>query len=94
MTREVWLGLYVFALAIFVGYEVIARVPSALHTPLMSATNAIHGVVLIGVMLLAAATSTVAGYVLLAVAAFFGAANVAGGYAVTDRMLAMFRSRS
>ena len=86
--------LTVFTLALLVGFEVISKVPATLHTPLMSGANAIHGVVLIGVMLLATTTSTVAGYVLLAVAAFFGAANVAGGYAVTDRMLAMFRSRS
>ncbi|WP_127500750.1 NAD(P) transhydrogenase subunit alpha [Actinoplanes solisilvae] len=86
--------LTVFTLALLVGFEVISKVPATLHTPLMSGANAIHGVVLVGVMLLAATISTPAGYALLAVAAFFGAMNVAGGYVVTDRMLAMFRSRS
>ncbi|MEV4350129.1 NAD(P) transhydrogenase subunit alpha [Actinoplanes sp. NPDC049596] len=86
--------LTVFTLALLVGFEVISKVPATLHTPLMSGANAIHGVVIVGVMLLAASVDTVAGYVLLAVAAFFAAMNVAGGYVVTDRMLAMFRSRS
>jgi NAD(P) transhydrogenase subunit alpha len=86
--------LTVFTLSLLVGFEVISKVPPTLHTPLMSGANAIHGVVIVGVMLLAASVSTVAGYVLLAVAAFFAAMNVAGGYVVTDRMLGMFRSRS
>nr|WP_296069342.1 NAD(P) transhydrogenase subunit alpha [uncultured Actinoplanes sp.] len=86
--------LTIFTLSLLVGFEVISKVPATLHTPLMSGANAIHGVVIVGVMLLAATVSTVAGYVLLAVAAFFAAMNVAGGYVVTDRMLAMFRSRS
>ena len=86
--------LTVFTLSLLVGFEVISKVPATLHTPLMSGANAIHGVVLVGVMLLAATTTTVAGYALLAVAAFCGAMNVAGGYLVTDRMLAMFRARS
>jgi NAD(P) transhydrogenase subunit alpha len=85
--------LTIFTLSLLVGFEVISKVPATLHTPLMSGANAIHGVVIVGVMLLAATVSTIAGYVLLAVAAFFAAMNVAGGYVVTDRMLAMFRSR-
>ncbi|GIF22114.1 NAD(P) transhydrogenase subunit alpha [Actinoplanes tereljensis] len=85
--------LTVFTLALLVGFEVISKVPATLHTPLMSGANAIHGVVLVGVMLLAATTTDVSGYILLAVAAFFAAMNVTGGYVVTDRMLAMFRSR-
>jgi NAD(P) transhydrogenase subunit alpha len=84
----------VFVLSLLVGFEVISKVPATLHTPLMSGANAIHGVVVVGVLLLAATTSTVTGYVLLGVAAFFAAMNVAGGYVVTDRMLAMFRRRS
>ena len=84
----------IFVLALLVGFEVISKVPATLHTPLMSGANAIHGVVVVGVLLLAASTSSVAGYVLLFVAAFFAAMNVAGGYLVTDRMLAMFRRRS
>ncbi|NMO55748.1 NAD(P) transhydrogenase subunit alpha [Actinoplanes sp. TBRC 11911] len=86
--------LTIFLLSLLVGFEVISKVPATLHTPLMSGANAIHGVVIVGVMLLAATVSSVAGYALLAVAAFFAAMNVAGGYVVTDRMLAMFRSRS
>ena len=86
--------LTVFLLSLLVGFEVISKVPATLHTPLMSGANAIHGVVIVGVMLLAATVTGVGGYVLLAVAAFFAAMNVAGGYVVTDRMLAMFRSRS
>jgi NAD(P) transhydrogenase subunit alpha len=84
----------VFVLALLVGFEVISKVPATLHTPLMSGANAVHGVVIVGVMLLAATTTTTAGYVLLFVAAAFAAMNVVGGYLVTDRMLAMFRTRS
>ena len=86
--------LTIFVLSVFVGVEVISKVSSTLHTPLMSGANAIHGVVIVGVMLLAASVSGIGGYLLLAVAAFCAAMNVAGGYVVTDRMLAMFRSRS
>jgi NAD(P) transhydrogenase subunit alpha len=85
--------LTVFTLALLVGFEVISKVPATLHTPLMSGANAIHGVVIVGVMLLAATVTTAGGYVLVAVAAFCAAMNVAGGYVVTDRMLAMFRRR-
>jgi NAD(P) transhydrogenase subunit alpha len=84
----------VFVLSLLVGFEVISKVPATLHTPLMSGANAIHGVVVVGVLLLAASTDSVVGYVLLGVGAFFAAMNVAGGYVVTDRMLAMFRRRS
>ena len=84
----------VFVLSLLVGFEVISKVPATLHTPLMSGANAIHGVVVVGVLLLAATTTSIVGYVLLGVAAFFAAMNVAGGYLVTDRMLAMFRRRS
>jgi NAD(P) transhydrogenase subunit alpha len=84
----------IFVLAAFVGFEVISKVPATLHTPLMSGANAIHGVVLVGVMLLAAtAATTAAGYLLLLIGGAFAAMNVAGGYVVTDRMLAMFRTR-
>jgi NAD(P) transhydrogenase subunit alpha len=85
--------LTVFTLSLLVGFEVISKVPATLHTPLMSGANAVHGVVIVGVMLLAATVTGAGGYLLLAVAAFCAAANVAGGYVVTDRMLAMFRSR-
>jgi NAD(P) transhydrogenase subunit alpha len=83
----------VFVLSLLVGFEVISKVPATLHTPLMSGANAIHGVVLVGVMLLAATATTAAGYLLLLVGGAFAAMNVAGGYLVTDRMLAMFRTR-
>ena len=85
--------IYIFILAIFTGVEVISRVPTVLHTPLMSGANSIHGVVLVGVVLLSAFVTGPLGYILLFIAAAFGAANVVGGYLVTDRMLGMFRRR-
>ena len=92
MTESIAL-LTIFVLAAFVGVEVISKVSSTLHTPLMSGANAIHGVVLVGVMLLAATANTALGYLLVFVAAAFAAMNVAGGYLVTDRMLEMFKAR-
>ena len=83
----------VFVLSLLVGFEVISKVPATLHTPLMSGANAIHGVVLVGVMLLAATINSPLGYVLLFIAAAFAAMNVTGGYLVTDRMLEMFKAR-
>ena len=83
--------LTIFVLALLVGFEVISKVPATLHTPLMSGANSIHGVVLVGVVLLSAFVTGLLGYILLFVAAAFGAANVVGGYLVTDRMLGMFR---
>ena len=80
-------------LSVLVGFEVISKVPATLHTPLMSGANAIHGIVIVGVMLLAAAASSLPGYVIVFVAAAFAAMNVTGGYVVTDRMLRMFRAR-
>ncbi len=94
MSIEIVLGVYVFILAIFVGFEVISRVPSVLHTPLMSATNAIHGIVVLGAMLVAGAADTLLLRILGFVAVVFGAANVFGGFVVTDRMLEMFRKRA
>ena len=93
MSVEVVLGIYVFILAIFVGFEVIARVPSVLHTPLMSATNAIHGIVVLGAMLVAGGADTLLLKILGFIAVVFGAANVFGGFVVTDRMLEMFKRR-
>ncbi|WBO22918.1 NAD(P) transhydrogenase subunit alpha [Sphingomonas abietis] len=92
-TAMTWLiALYIFMLAAFTGYEVISRVPSILHTPLMSGSNFIHGMVVVGALhALLTATSPfgqAAGFVAVAL----GAANAAGGYVVTDRMLAMFKS--
>ncbi len=94
MSQEVLLGAYVFILAIFVGVEVIARVPSILHTPLMSATNAIHGIVLLGAMIVAAVATTPFMQVIGFIAVILGAANVFGGFVVTDRMLEMFKKKA
>jgi H+-translocating NAD(P) transhydrogenase subunit alpha len=83
----------IFVLGLLVGYEVISKVPATLHTPLMSAANAIHGIVLVGAALIAVTADTPVGYVLGFVAVALAAMNVVGGYAVTQRMLAMFRDR-
>jgi NAD(P) transhydrogenase subunit alpha len=93
MTTELLTDLTIFALAVLVGFEVISKVPATLHTPLMSGANSIHGVVLIGAMVITAAVSAPYGYALAAVAVAFAAMNVVGGYVVTDRMLHMFRRR-
>jgi H+-translocating NAD(P) transhydrogenase subunit alpha len=93
MTYALLVAITVFVLALLVGFEVISKVPATLHTPLMSGANAIHGVVVVGVMVLAATARTTAGYVLVFVAAAFAAMNVVGGYVVTDRMLEMFKAR-
>ena len=93
METSLVVTITVFVLSLLVGFEVISKVPATLHTPLMSGANAIHGVVVVGVMLLAASTRTTAGYVVVLVAAAFAAANVVGGYVVTDRMLEMFKAR-
>jgi NAD(P) transhydrogenase subunit alpha len=86
-------SLVIFVLAVLVGFEVISKVPATLHTPLMSGANSIHGIVLIGGMIIAATATDLLGYVLAAIAVVFGAMNVVGGYVVTDRMLQMFRKR-
>ena len=83
----------IFMLAILCGFAVISKVPATLHTPLMSGANSIHGIVLVGAMLIAATADTPLSYLLAFVAVVFGAANVVGGYVVTDRMLQMFRKR-
>ncbi len=85
--------LTVLVLAVFVGFEVISKVPTMLHTPLMSGTNAIHGIVLIGAMLIAGTADSLLEQVLAFVAVVFGTINVVGGFLVTDRMLEMFRRR-
>ena len=82
-----------FVLSLLVGFEVISKVPPTLHTPLMSGANAVHGVVVIGALLVAAVADELIGYLLAFAAVAFGAANVVGGYVVTDRMLHMFRAR-
>lgn len=94
MTIEI--GLFIFVLASFVGFELIAKVPPTLHTPLMSGSNAISGVTIVGALL---AIRSAADYPLLAtvlgfLALVFATINVVGGFLVTDRMLAMFKKKS
>ena len=82
-----------FVLAIFIGFEVISRVPTILHTPLMSGSNAIHGIILVGALLIAASAQTPLQIALGFVAVVLATINVVGGFVVTDRMLEMFRGR-
>ncbi len=86
-------GLYIFILAAFVGFEVISKVPVVLHTPLMSGANAIHGIVMIGAILVLGSAQTTAAMVLGFVAVVLGTMNSVGGFVVTDRMLYMFRKK-
>ena len=85
----------ILVLAAFVGFEVISKVPNTLHTPLMSGTNAIHGIVVIGGLYLIGQDYVTGwlNHVLLVVAIAFGTINVVGGFLVTDRMLGMFKSK-
>ncbi|HEX9551704.1 MAG TPA: NAD(P) transhydrogenase subunit alpha [Streptosporangiaceae bacterium] len=83
----------IFVLSLWVGFEVISKVPATLHTPLMSAANSIHGIVLAGAIVVAATAHNAVGYILAFVAVAFAAMNVVGGYVVTGRMLKMFRRR-
>ena len=92
MTPLLFADITVFVLSLLVGFEIISKVPATLHTPLMSGSNAVHGVVVVGVMVLAATANSLLGYALVLMAAAFAAANVVGGYVVTDRMLEMFRA--
>ena len=95
MSVELVTEITILLLAIFLGFEVISKVPTLLHTPLMSGTNAIHGIVIVGAILVAGSpgADTLTRVVgLIAVA--LGAANVVGGFVVTDRMLEMFKRRS
>ena len=87
------INLVVFVLAVFVGYHVIWNVTPALHTPLMSVTNAISSVIIVGAILAAAPAQTDFGAVLGVIAVALAAVNVAGGFLVTQRMLEMFRSK-
>jgi NAD(P) transhydrogenase subunit alpha len=83
----------VFVLAVFLGFELISRVPTLLHTPLMSGTNAIHGIVLVGAMLIAGSADSRLEQALAFVAVVFATINVVGGFLVTDRMLEMFKRK-
>ena len=89
LMAEIW----VFALAVFVGFEVISKVPVVLHTPLMSGTNAIHGIVMLGGVLVLASAHDPVLVVLGFLAVVLGAMNLFGGFVVTDRMLEMFKAR-
>ncbi len=85
--------LAILVLAAFVGFEVISKVPTTLHTPLMSGTNAIHGIVLLGGLLLIGEATTFLDKTLLVIAIAFGTINIVGGFLVTDRMLGMFKAK-
>ena len=87
----VWLTIFV--LSVFVGIEVISKVSSTLHTPLMSGANSIHGIVLVGSMVIAASATDILSQVLSFLAVAFATMNVVGGYVVTDRMLQMFKRK-
>jgi NAD(P) transhydrogenase subunit alpha len=93
VTPELLSDLGLFVLSLLVGFEVISKIPATLHTPMMSGANSIHGVVLVGAILIAGLVHSPLGYVLAFVAAAFAAMNVVGGYVVTDRMLGMFRAK-
>jgi NAD(P) transhydrogenase subunit alpha len=91
---DILTSLTILALAAFVGFEVISKVPNTLHTPLMSGTNAIHGIVLLGALLVISSASGTFNKVILFVAIVFGTINIVGGFLVTDRMLGMFKGGS
>jgi NAD(P) transhydrogenase subunit alpha len=93
MSATLLTDITIFILSLWVGFEVISKVPATLHTPLMSAANSIHGIVLAGAMLIAVTANNAVGYVIAFVAAAFAAMNVVGGYVVTGRMLKMFKRR-
>jgi NAD(P) transhydrogenase subunit alpha len=90
MTQQLFTNLVIFVLSLLVGFEVISKIPTTLHTPMMSGANAIHGVVVAGAIVIAAAANSPTAYVLTFVAGALAAANVCGGFVVTDRMLRMF----
>ena len=93
MSAQLVAELTIFALAVFLGFELISKVPTMLHTPLMSGTNAIHGIVLIGAMLIVGTADSSLEKALGFVAVVFGTINIVGGFLVTDRMLEMFKQR-
>ncbi len=92
ITLSGFVALYIFMLAAFAGWVIIGRVPAILHTPLMSGSNFVHGIVVVGGMFALLNASTLQAQIIGFVAVLFGAGNAAGGYAVTDRMLAMFKN--
>jgi NAD(P) transhydrogenase subunit alpha len=94
MTAHLLTELTIFILAVFIGFEVISKVPTTLHTPLMSATNAIHGIVLVGAILVAGTADAPLGRIVGFVLVVLASLNVFGGYTVTERMLQMFRPKT
>ena len=90
---ELLSALFILVLAAFVGYEVVSKVPTMLHTPLMSGANAVHGVIVVGAMLVAATADSAIAIVLAFLGVVLGTINVVGGFTVTDRMLEMFKGR-
>ena len=94
MSNELLNEVTFFVLSIFVGIEVISKVPTILHTPLMSGTNAIHGIILVGAIVIAAGASSPVTIILGLVAVTLATTNVVGGFVVTDRMLEMFKGRN
>ena len=93
MSQTLLTSITVFVLAVFLGFELISRVPTLLHTPLMSGTNAIHGIVLIGGMLILGSADSSLEKTLAFIAVVFGTINIVGGFLVTDRMLDMFKRK-
>ena len=93
MTTQLIASITIFALAVFLGFELIARVPTLLHTPLMSGTNAISGIVVVAAIVVGGASESGLGQVLAFIALVFASINVVGGFLVTDRMLHMFKGR-
>jgi NAD(P) transhydrogenase subunit alpha len=91
--HELALNVFIFVLALAVGVVLITRVPATLHTPLMSGTNAIHGIVLVGALTVAATAGGFLGGLIAVLAVLLGTLNVVGGFVVTDRMLGMFTRR-
>jgi len=87
-----FIALYIFMLAAFTGYEIIGRVPAILHTPLMSGSNFVHGIVVVGAMFALLNATTVVEQAIGFFGVLLGAGNAAGGYVVTERMLEMFKS--
>ena len=87
-----FVAIYIFMLAAFTGYEVISRVPAILHTPLMSGSNFVHGIVVVGALYALLNATNVTEQVIGFIGVLLGAGNVAGGYVVTERMLEMFKS--
>jgi H+-translocating NAD(P) transhydrogenase subunit alpha len=89
---EGFVAIYIFMLAAFTGYEVISKVPTILHTPLMSGSNFVHGIVLVGAMVALGHATAPAEQIIGFIAVLLGAGNAVGGYVVTERMLEMFKS--